>query len=270
MKRITVTFLSVLALGLLGGVPASSARGASRARAELSQFACHPALAPSDRSVSVRAIMRPLRHTLKMELRFELIAAGRAGQPSGAVRGGDLGTWITPSDRTLGQRPKDQWELTKQVKNLAAPARYRFRVRFRWIGAHGRVIGAASRQTPFCAQPELRPDLTVSSITVQPIAGRPQRERYVVQIRNLGRTAAGSFYVRLAEGSAASGAVPATLGERSLSRLGPRSRQTLTFAGPRCATGEEAQVLVDAYNQVQEYNEQNNSLTVPCPASSGG
>ncbi len=116
------------------------------------------------------------------------------------MRGGDLNAWVNPTDPTLGRHPDDKWNLIKQVVDLKAPATYRFRVSFRWIGAHGRVLGTATRNGPSCYQPELRPDLQVRTISVKAVPGRPDVNAYVALIRNAGATAAGPFEVQFSDG----------------------------------------------------------------------
>ena len=103
--------------------------------------------------------------------------SGRDRRAAGGGRPGDLGVWITPTNPTLGQLPRRRVEsCSKPVVDLAAPAAYRFRVAFRWIGAHGPGARHGARAAAaICRQPELRPDLAVTSIAVAPIAGRPER-----------------------------------------------------------------------------------------------
>ena len=48
------------------------------------------------------------------------------------------------------------WTVIKQVVDLKAPAIYRLRAVFRWIGAHDKVLGTMTRTSPSCYQPELR------------------------------------------------------------------------------------------------------------------
>ncbi len=260
MKRFLVAALAVLAAS-----SASTADlGASQPRARLQRFVCQPALEPAARAVSVRAVMRPLPGTKKMLLRFDLRSKS-PGASYGAVSGGDLGTWIAPGDKTLGQRPRDVWILNKQVVDLPAPAAYRFRVSFRWTGAHERVLDTAVRDSPTCLQPELRPDLLVQSVDVQAIAGKPKWDRYVATIRNRGATAAGSFEVLFSPG----GVLPVQA--RIVQGLRAHSSIQRTFVAPvsACTTMSAPTVTVDPNEQIDDQNRANNSLTAVCPGSSG-
>jgi CARDB len=258
MKRFLIAALAVLALG---AATAADGRAVSQFRAHLRGFACQRALDPPARALAVTAVMRPLQGTSRMALRFQLLSKSKTGGSYSALTGGDLGTWISPANPTLGQRVGDVWILKKQVAELSAPAAYRFRVSFRWTGAHGHVLGSAVRDSPTCVQPELRPDLLVQSIDVTPVTGMPDLNRYVARIRNAGATAAGSFEVLFAPG----GALPVKI--RQVQRLGAHSKLEETFVGPACSTTSPPSVTVDPNDQVDDYNRPNNSLTAICPGS---
>ncbi len=55
---------------------------------------------------------------------------------------------------------------------------------FRWTGTRNRTLGTAVRTSATCIQPELRPDLLVKSIDVQPVSGHPKLNLYVATIAN--------------------------------------------------------------------------------------
>jgi hypothetical protein len=212
--------------------------------------------------MSIDAVMRPLTGTMKMAIRFELLSKTKAHRPSVVVSGRDLGNWLSPSNPTLGQRPADKWTVSHPVVGLAAPATYRMRVTFRWTGAHGRLLGTVVRMTPKCFQPELRPDLIVQSITVQPIAGKPRLDQYVAVIRNAGATAAGQFEVLFAPGGSNPG-----VKTRVVQRLAAHSFRNETFVGPACTATTAPTVTVDPLDQVADFNRSNNSLTATCPST---
>ena len=85
------------------------------------------------------------------------------------------------------------------VSSVTQGATYRVRVRFRWTDATGHVVARTTRITNACKQKETRPDLRINKLSVQPGPG-PASRRYVALVRNLGRTAAGSFDVLLSVG----------------------------------------------------------------------
>ena len=231
-------------------------------RHELRSFVCQPALDPPARAVSTEAVMRPVPGTVKMQMSVDLL---RRLDPGGAfelVRGRLLGSWISPQDPTLGQQPGDVWIVNHPVVDLSAPAAYRFRVRFRWLGAHGRRLGSAVDSSPICSQPELRADLLVRSLSVTSLPGG--NDAYVAVIANRGQTAAGPVEVDLA-GAGAGG--PQTA---SIASVGARSSERHWFVAPPCTPGQPLTVTVDPSRTVDEYDFANNTLTVPCPAPAGG
>jgi hypothetical protein len=231
-------------------------------RAQLAQFACVHALDPENRSVSVRAVMRPLTGTRRMAIKFDLYeqTPGAAFASLGKV--GGLGAWVLPDTPTLGQLPGDVWRLDKDVINLPAPAAYQFHVTFRWTGLHGRTIGTAVRRSRTCRQPELRPDLLVQSIIVSAIAGHPQKDLYTATIANQGATGAGPFEVLFTPGDSSAPTVD------TLAFLGAHKSRQLSFEGPVCNATSPPSVTVDAADQVDDYNRANNILSAVCPAPS--
>ncbi len=159
MRRFVI-IVAVLGAGALAS--AATVAGASTPRAKLRGFVCQRALEPPRRVATITAVMRPLSGTQKMQLRFELLDHPKGSVGTyGEVPGGDLGKWVSPQDPSLGQRPGDVWILNHPVFNLAAPVYYRFRVTFRWLGQHGKLLGTAVRWSAVCYEPELRPDLYV-------------------------------------------------------------------------------------------------------------
>ncbi len=217
-------------------------------------------LDPASRAVAIDAVMRPLAGTLKMTLRFQLLSRPKGAGSFRAVRGGDLGSWLSPHNPTLGSRRGDVWILNKQVVDLAAPAVYRFRVTFRWRGPHGRLLRTVTRLSPRCAQPELRPNLLVRRIDVQP-AAKPGRSVYVATIANSGATAAGPFQVLFSPGSG----LPAQT--RQVAGLGPGASTKLRFTGPACPAGSSPTVTVDPAEQVDDFNRADNAMSVVCPTA---
>jgi hypothetical protein len=262
IKRLTAGVGALLAgvamLFAVGGAGAATAP-----RAQLRAFACQTALDPGDRSVSVTAVMRPVPGTRHMTVRFDLFSS-QAGAGPTAIDVGDLGTWIKPSNPTLGQLPGDVWNLQKQVVPLAAPATYRFRVSFRWLGAHNRTLQTAERFSPRCHQRELRPDLVVQSIAVTPLPNQPHKELYTAVIANQGNSAAGPFLVLFAPGD---GSATAT---RTVALLRPHSASSVDFVGPLCTAATAPTITADSALQVHDLDRANNVLTATCPAGAGG
>ncbi len=245
----------VLALGT------GSASGASAPAPhdQLRSFVCQKALDPPTRAVSVQAVMRPVTGTSKMQMRFDLMRKTKPGAPFKVVRGQFLGSWLIPDNPTLGQRPGDVWIVNHPVVGLPAPATYRFRVSFRWLGSSGQQLSSAVQSSSSCWQPELRADLLVRSLTVTSMGSG--QSAYVAEIANRGLTAAGPVEVDLAGVGAAKQA-------ETLGSVGPKSTARERFVGPSCTPGANLAVTVDPSHTIDEYDFANNVLTMPCPASS--
>jgi hypothetical protein len=249
------------ALVALGGAAATAATGSADTgpRASLQQFVCQRALEPSQREVSVTAVMRPLKGTKRLELRFDLLSKAAPAATYSVVHGTGLGTWVTPTDPpSLGTRPGDVWRLGHPVYDLPAPASYRLEVEFRWIGAHGRVIGGQVRVSKTCYQPELRPDLDAVSFAAQSIPNHPKRDSYTAVIADKGLTGAGPFQIQLTFGT--------TVTDRTVKHIGAHQHKTFTFVGPVCDSSAAPTMTLDPDQQVDDYNRTNNSITATCPA----
>jgi CARDB len=253
--RLMIALVAVLALG-----PATaSSAGATAARSQLRSFVCQKALDPPTRAVSIQAVMRPVAGTAKMQIRFDLMRKSKPGAAFKIVRGHFLGSWLTPDNPTLGQRPGDVWIVNHPVVGLPAPATYRFRVTFRWLGSRGQQLSSAVQTSSTCYQPELRADLVVRSLTVTPLGSG--KSAYVATIANRGLTAAAPVEVDLAGvGSAAQA--------QTLASVGPKSSAHERFVAPACTPGANLAVTVDPSHTIDEYDFTNNVLTMTCPASS--
>ncbi len=268
MKRLAAgaTTLALGALVVAGAASAAVSTGAPAPtgppRAQLTQFDCHRALDPASRSISVTAVMRPLTGTKHMGLKFNLLMTSPVSGATTTVHFGDLGTWKTPRNPTLGQLPGDVWNLQKSVVQLAAPATYRFRVVFRWTGDAGQVIGTRVKSSPKCRQVELRPDLLVSSIAVTAISGDATHNLYTAVIANDGNSGAGPFEVLFAP---ADGSTPKT---RTVQFLRAHSSTTLSFVGPLCTSSTDPTITADSTDEVDVVNRAGSALTATCPAAS--
>jgi hypothetical protein len=264
MKRLAA--LCLLALASISFTVASASAGVIKPpRQRLRTFICQRALSPAQRSISVEAVMRPVVGTKTMQIRFDLLSRAKPNGGYSAVHGGDLGTWLSPDGQpTLGSRAGDVWTISHPVTGLPAPATYRYRVVFRWLGAKGRVITTRTLLSPKCAQPELRPDLRVLSISIAAVPGKPKQSIYTAVIRNTGATAAGAFQVSFAPGTASGVGVRT----RRVARLAAHTGRQVTFLGPACTVASAPTVTADPAGQVDDSNRRNNSLTVPgsCPS----
>ena len=203
--------------------------------------------------------MRPVTGTQTLQIKFSLSFTA-AGEPATTVVAAGLGQWLTPSDPTLGQRPGDIWELSKPVYNLGGGS-YQYAVAFRWLGSNGKVLQTATLNSSSCTIKELRPDLAVRSVKVKPVAGAPQRDRYLALIVNQGLSASGPFAVLFDPGVAGASSVTKSVGS-----LGPGKSVTVQFSGPACDAASPPTVVANPTGSVDESQRSNNALTVVCPA----
>jgi len=211
--------------------------------------ACHTGSAPLERFAVFSAQMGSIPGSKRMLVRFDLLER----LPGGGfrrVQAPGLGVWRSSVPGV------DIFRYRKQVANLPAPGSYRALVRFRWLDANGKVIAGATRRTRTCKQPDLRPDLSVGTVTAQPAADG--RARYTVLVRNEGRTASSVFSVGFAVGDQ-------TQPTQAVQSLVPGEGRVLTFAAPRCSRSAPVRVTVDPDLAVDEADETNNTRTVVCP-----
>ena len=146
--------------------------------------------------------------------------------------------------------------------DLAAPAASHYKVSFRWIGARGRTLAGATRWSPTCSQPELRPDLVVQSIDVQPIPGKPSRNLYVATVADNGATSARNFNVELAPAGGARR-------DHFVALLKAHQTTTSTFEGPACNNTAASTITADPDGVVDDFNRANNTMTAGCSSSAG-
>jgi hypothetical protein len=152
------------------------------------------------------------------------------------------------------------WRLIHTVSDLSAPAAYRFSVKFRWIGSDGQILDHAARLGRICHQPELRPDLEVTSIDVQPDSSNPQDDVYRAQIYDAGATGAGRFQVQLSD--------QGTVTTRRVWQVRAHRSVWVRLAGPLCNSSEPPVVTVDPHHRLDVSSRSEASLAATCPAPS--
>ncbi len=233
---------------------------AAASRAQLRGFVCQTALDPAGRAVSITAVMRPVTGTQRLEMKFQLLSKPTGAASFTALTGSGLGSWQSPPAQhpPLGRRSGDVWIVHHPVVVLSAPAVYRFRVSFRWIGSHGKVLATTTKSSPTCRQPELRPDLLVESFVASPVAGHPHLNSFAAVIRNAGATAARNFYVEFSDGAKTT--------SHQIKRIPAHGKVTLTFTGPACTTTSPPSLTIDPQGVVDDLNRTNNTATAVCPA----
>lgn len=241
--------LAVALLTLL--CPPAAAASGPRAAGDLGArlAACGTGAAADERFAVFVGSMAAMPGTRRMAARFDL-QARREGQRRWRTVP-MTGRWYR-SDR----EGRARFVQTQRVERLSQGAAFRARVRFRWYGAEG-VQRDRVRHTPACRQPDQRPDLEVASLAVLP-GSDAATSRYVLGVRNAGRTAAGPFEAGMASVAGAAG--------REIEGLPAGERTTIEFVAPRCRPGETVAFRLDVRGVVREADEGDNALTWACGA----
>lgn len=260
MRRLAVVVVGACLVLGAGGVIADAA---APPPAQLQDFSCQTSLDPLLRGMSVTAVMRPLTGTQAMRMRFDLFRAAHRVGPYHPVHGRNLGDWLSPSDPTLGRQPADVWNVPHPIVGLPAPAFYRLRVTFRWLGAHGQRLGERVRTSAICHQLELRPDLSAAGVQIYSLSAQPGQYAYVATVANAGLTGAGPFDVQLS----GVGSTPLT---KTITWLGAHKSRAVRFTAAACTAGSLLSLSVDPAGAVGDYNRSNNAITVTCPPSPPG
>ena len=246
------TVLALLCLVL--AAPAAGAAAVPRSAAKAVLASCERGTDVLDRAAVFEGQMRRIAGSSRMQMRFTLQARTPDTTRWSAVAAPGFGTWV-------GSAPGVSRSIyTKRVENLIAPASYRVLLRFRWLTPAGRVLARAKAYSKACRQPDPRPNLVVSSLTVQP-GPRPGRDRYVAFVRNPGRSAAASSFLRMSLAGAALPLVP-------VAALEPGEGVVVTVEGPACAEATLVEADADAAEAVDESDEEDNRLTRLCPPPS--
>jgi hypothetical protein len=135
---------------------------------------CVTSVVQTERSATFTGEMTAIGGTSKMSMRIDV--QERTAEESGyhVLSAPGLGVW-----RSADPKVK-VYKYLKQVTNLSAAASYRALVRFRWIGAKGRVIRRAERLTPRCLQPATPPEPQPAPTTAPPEANASQPATGVV------------------------------------------------------------------------------------------
>jgi len=233
----------------VGGKPAYDARLVTCRRSPLTE----------NRTAVVGALMRPIRGGRRLSLRVDLyqrpLGGGRWALRSDVP---GLSTWTSPSDSSIGSRAADVFRYRQAVGRLVVPFEYRFRVSFRWSDGAGRVVAERSVHTGRCKEPDLRPDLTLTSAVADLPRPGDSATRWIVTVKNAGRASASGVQV----------AAPFSSPLRTVRKLAPQESADLVFWGPPCsAEGAPPTFVVDPSNLIDEARESNNSLAATCPAT---
>jgi hypothetical protein len=144
--------------GATAGDRASQAGPAGMPLSSATLEQCVTSVLQIERSSTFAGEMTAVPGTARMAMRIEVQESLPGEVAFHTVAAPGLGVW-RDSD------PKVKiYKYLKQVTNLSAPADYRALVRFRWMGAKGRVIKRAERVTPRCDEPAPPPTASPTSL----------------------------------------------------------------------------------------------------------
>ena len=153
-SRILCAFVLALALA----APAA-ARADGPASVHLKE--CTTGSDPSQRSATYQAWMRSVPGSVRMALRFRLIARYPGHRPQ-AVGSSKLSKWHRSHSGVT------RYGYKQTVKELAAAGSYRAVVRFRWYDADHNVIRRAKRVSEACVQKGELPNLVITGVHIAP------------------------------------------------------------------------------------------------------
>jgi hypothetical protein len=155
-----------------------------------------------------------------------------------------LGQWLGNSEPTA----------TVYVRNVALAqietgARYKARVRYRWLDANGKVVAKTLRTTKICKQTAMLPDPAMLSIKKYPNPGQPTTT-YDVNVYNTSKSEALNVPVSLA----IDGKAPVT---KVIESIEGKSLVVVSFPDlPSCTIEKYARI--DPFNVIRERFEKNN------------
>jgi hypothetical protein len=246
MRRAALTALFVAACA---AVPAAAQPPIFNLPLKAKLTDCHTGLQPTDRFAVFVGQMPALQGTRRMWMRFDLYERTASSTWQHVVVP-KFGVW----QKSLPGKPGFIYE--KRVDQLQAPADYRAQVRFRWYDKNGKLQRATRRTTRTCHEPDPRPDLAVGAVTATE-AGQG-RLRYLIRVRNDGRSDAGPFDTLLSVDGTAQPPV-------TVAGLPAGGATTVAVVGQRCTLGSSIQIAVDPAGTIDESHESNNAVSRPCP-----
>jgi hypothetical protein len=244
MRRTLVALLLLAAVAVAGPAAAQDSPEPPPLKAALAACASGPS--EDDRFAVFTGSMPAYRGTERMAMRFDLFVRPAGAKLWRPVKSKGFGYWVRSKPGVSG------FVWTKRVERLLQGAEYRSAVRFRWVQEEGTERAERVRRSPVCEQPDQRPNLKVSGVTVLPGG------KYRAVIVNDGVTAAGSFDVRL-ESSAPNDT-------RTVASLPAGEQATVELSGGECTSDFPVRVVLDPLKLVDESSERDNRFEVTCPA----
>ena len=226
-------------------VPATSAHAATT---RLEVRSCEAGDTPQHRAATFYGRMYAVKGTRQMAMRFTLIDRAGDGKPT-VVNDPALSRWHK------SRRRVSRFGFAQSVKGLKPGGVYAVRVRFRWLGARGKILRTEKRTSGNCRQQGDLPNLSVTSVSAQ--AGQASgTERYSVDVTNSGQGDASRVNVNLfVDGAAAD--------SYQVSEVKAGETFTVHFTAPSCK--RTVRVFVDKGDKINETNEDDNVRRLRCP-----
>jgi hypothetical protein len=227
---------------------AAPAPAATSARALVRD--CRTGVEAAARRAVFEGRMDALTGAARMQMRFTLQVRTPTDARWETVDAPAFGGWHTAAPGV------HRYVFTRRVIELPAPARYRVRVRFRWLDADGATVRRRSATSRTCRQPDLRPDVhpLALGVTWLPAGGA----RYTLAVANRGESESGPFDVVVTVDGRDQPAETAD-------GLAPGAEDTVVLAGAACTPGLPVTVRIDPDGLVDEAEEADNVLTATCP-----
>jgi CARDB len=247
--RLFLSILIAAATAVALAVAADARRtkaSSAKSRTALQVRRCETGGDADHRLVWFHGSMRAVRHTQRMMMRFTLIDRSSGD----AVDIPDLAHW------RRSHKGVRKFGYTQKVTGLEPGHTYGAKVRYRWVGRHGRKLNAVSRASSDCRQDGELPNLAVKSISARRGLARGT-EMYSIVVLNRGGAAAQSVKVDLIVDSASADGA-------EISELGPGERATVEISGPSCRA--RVRGVVDPDDEIVESTEDDNSRRTSCPA----
>jgi len=157
--RAAAALAGLTAVAGLAGTPAAVAshrvlaHSAIRAVAPVKPFdtatleGCETASLQAERAATFTGEMTAVPGTTRMLMRIDVLERSAEETAFRSIAYPGLDDWLHASPGVKTYKNLDR------VTDLAAPAEYRASIRFRWLGAHGRLLKSAEERTPVCTQP---------------------------------------------------------------------------------------------------------------------
>lgn len=208
---------------------------------------------PAGHTATFTGSMRVLKNAPGMEMLFRLLVKGDdaerfvdAGAPA------PFGQWQAAD---MGNR---RYILDRTVANLPIGSSYRVQVRYRWRDAAGKVVAKGARRTKPCAQPDTRPNLHIQSVRPGELYPDGSREFEVGYLNDSTTDILSGFSISLAVSG-----MPAQIVTDGSLAAGDRNDAVFTL--PVCPAGGSITAVVDSGLLIDEDDEADNTITVPCP-----